>query len=145
MRIGTFVEYKGYTGSIEYSPEDKIHYGSLLYIKDFINYEANTVEDLFDEFHKAVDDYLSMCESIQKQPDIPSPINVRKVQHYADSKGIWCYYDGEENNPCGCGSNCYHYEYDGEKIYGVCNACKTDIYEMKPEYVEEKLKQGVWK
>ena len=50
-----------------------------------------------------------------------------------------------ENNPCGCGSNCYHDEYDGKKIYGVCNACDTDIYELKDEYVEEKLKEGIWK
>lgn len=76
MKIGTFVEYKGYTGSIEYSTEDKIHYGSLLDIKDFINYEADTIKELFDEFHKAVDDYLTMCESIQKCPDIPVSKNI---------------------------------------------------------------------
>lgn len=69
----------------------------------------------------------------------------RVEQCYEDSGNVWCYYDGEHGNPCGCGSNCYHYEYDGENIYGVCNGCQTDIYEMKPEYVEEKLKQGIWK
>lgn len=71
MRIGTFVEYNGYTGSIEYSPEDGIYHGCLIDIKDFVNYEANAVENLFDEFHKAVDDYLLLCEDLHKQPEIP--------------------------------------------------------------------------
>lgn len=101
MKIGTFVEYKGYAGSIEYSTEDKIYYGSLLDIRDFISYEADTIEELFEEFHKTVDDYLSMCESVQKQPNIPASKNIRKVQRHADSKNIWCYYDGEHRNPCG--------------------------------------------
>lgn len=84
------------------------------------------------------------CQFVQKESSILLPFRARKIQCYDESKDIWCYYDGKNRNPCGCGSNCYHYEYDGEKIYGVCNACKADIYEMKPEYVEEKLKQGVW-
>lgn len=69
----------------------------------------------------------------------------RVKQYYVDSENVWSYFDGERRNPCGCGSNCYHYEYDGEKIYEVCNACKTDLYEMKSEYVEEELERGVWK
>lgn len=71
----------------------------------------------------------------------------RKTQYYDKPQDdtIWCYFVKGVSNPCGCGSNCYHYEYNGEKIYGVCNACKTDIYEVKIEYIKEKLKQGVWK
>jgi hypothetical protein len=69
----------------------------------------------------------------------------RLTQCYEDNGNIWCYYS-EENNPCGCGSNCYHYEYDkmNNKIYGVCNACGTDIYEMKEEYMNEELNIGQW-
>ncbi len=70
----------------------------------------------------------------------------RLTQCYEDSGNMWQYFDGDENNPCGCGSNCYHYEYDriDNKIYGVCNCCGTDIYEMKEEYVDEKLQTGHW-
>ena len=46
MRIGQFVEYKGYIGSIEYKSEDKLHYGSLLNIDDFVNYHEDNVIDL---------------------------------------------------------------------------------------------------
>jgi len=38
-----------------------------------------------------------------------------------------------ERNPCGCGSNCFHQQYDVDEdiTYGVCNACRIDIYTYK--------------
>lgn len=69
----------------------------------------------------------------------------RKIQYYDSGNQYHTYMAGRDRNPCGCGSNCYHLEYDGEKIYGVCNACGIDIYEIKDEYVKEKLDQGIWK
>lgn len=70
----------------------------------------------------------------------------KRLTRCHDSGNIWCYYDSNGNNPCGCGSNCYHYEYDlmKKKIYGVCNACGIDIYEVKEEYTGEKLQTGQW-
>lgn len=68
----------------------------------------------------------------------------RKIQRYPDTKNVWTYYDPEMKNPCNCGSNCYHYEYDGQRVIGVCNACERDIYEVKSEYVQEYLDKGVW-
>lgn len=64
--IGTFKEYKGYTGSIEYDAEDKIHYGQVLFTKKnhLVNYEAENIVELEEEFHKAVDDYLEFCNEI---------------------------------------------------------------------------------
>lgn len=50
-----------------------------------------------------------------------------------------------ERNPCGCGSNCFHYEREGGTVYGVCNACDADIYIMKEEYAPEILSKGVWR
>lgn len=47
MRIGQFVEYKGYVGTIEYSPKDNIYYGHLLNIEDFISYDGSSVEELY--------------------------------------------------------------------------------------------------
>ncbi len=34
-----------------------------------------------------------------------------------------------ERNPCGCGGNVFFVQDDGKKMYGVCSACKRDIYE----------------
>ena len=57
MRIGQFVEYKGYVGSIEYSPEDNIYYGHLLNIEDSISYDGSSVEELYIDYQEAVDFY----------------------------------------------------------------------------------------
>ena len=68
----------------------------------------------------------------------------RKIMCYDDpQKGLWSYLNGRRN-PCGCGSNCFHYEYDGEEVIGVCNGCWKDIYVVKPEYRQEYLKKGRW-
>lgn len=48
-----------------------------------------------------------------------------------------------QRNPCGCGSNLYHQVYNGEHLYGVCNACKRYIYEI--EYDEEYIKNSEWR
>ena len=52
---------------------------------------------------------------------------------------------GKAYNPCGCGSNVYHLEYDEKTIFGVCNVCGKDIYEVKPVYIPQKLNEGIWK
>ena len=65
MQIGQFKEYKGYIGSIEYDTEDNIHYGKLLDIKDLVNYEADNVIDLENQFHKAVDDYIELKKELK--------------------------------------------------------------------------------
>lgn len=66
MRIGQFVEYKGYIGSIEYDPKDNIHYGKLLDIDDLVNYHANNIIDLEKHYHEAVDDYIDLKEQIAR-------------------------------------------------------------------------------
>jgi predicted HicB family RNase H-like nuclease len=70
MRIGQFVEYRGYIGSIEYDLEDKIYYGSLQNIKDSISYHAKYGDDLFQKYHEAVDRYIEARNSIDFGEDI---------------------------------------------------------------------------
>lgn len=60
MRLGRFLEYKGYVGSIEYDLEDKIYFGSLLNIKDFIGYHALYGDELLKNYHDAVDKYIEI-------------------------------------------------------------------------------------
>lgn len=70
----------------------------------------------------------------------------RKIQYCED--GVLCHSyvldGGKTYNPCGSGSNVYHLEYDGKTIFGVCNACGKDIYEVKPVYIPQKLNEGIW-
>ena len=52
------IQYKGYIGSIEFSEEDRIFYGKVLGIRSLISYEGENANDLLNDFHNAVDDYL---------------------------------------------------------------------------------------
>lgn len=73
------LEYKGYTGSIEYSPEDSLLYGKVLGIQGLISYEGETGGDLEKDFHEAIDTYLTDCKSNGTEPDKPfkGSFNVR--------------------------------------------------------------------
>lgn len=65
---GTIVlHYKGYSAKPEYSAEDYVFYGTVLEISDLVDFQAETVEDLEEAFHEAVDDYLEFCKEIGKE------------------------------------------------------------------------------
>lgn len=66
MKIGQFVEYRGYIGSIEYDQEDKLYYGKLLNTRDFVNYHADNIMSLEGHYHEAVDDYIKVKKEIGK-------------------------------------------------------------------------------
>ena len=55
------MNYKGYTGSVEFSKADGIFYGKVQEIRSLISYEGANVKELEEEFHGAVDDYLALC------------------------------------------------------------------------------------
>lgn len=66
-----YLEYKGYTGSIEYSPQDSLHYGSVLGIIGLISYEGETGKHLEEDFRESVDAYLADCKEEGKSPEKP--------------------------------------------------------------------------
>lgn len=70
MKIGTFTEYKGYIGSIEFSVEDNQHHGSVQNISDLVNYGADTIEELFEQYHNAVDSYIDLRKKIYKENNL---------------------------------------------------------------------------
>lgn len=75
-----YLKYKGYTGSVEYSEEDKCLFGKVQGLsKDSITYEGSTVEELTDDFESAIDEYLQLCEEKGIQPRKPysGVLNVR--------------------------------------------------------------------
>ncbi len=55
------MEYKGYVGSVEFSEADLILFGKVQGIRSLISYEGTTVSELIQDFHDAIDDYLSHC------------------------------------------------------------------------------------
>jgi len=73
------MEYKGYTGSVEYSDEDGIFFGKVQFIRALISYEGSNAEALRKDFRDGVDDYLAMCKEKNITPEQPfkGSFNVR--------------------------------------------------------------------
>ena len=63
------MEYKGYIGSVEFSEEDALFYGKVQGIRALISYEGETARKLIKSFHSAVDEYLSVCEANNQEPE----------------------------------------------------------------------------
>ena len=60
--MNNIMEYKGYTGSVEFSEKDGVFYGKVQGIRSLISYEGTTAAELVSDFHASVDDYLAACE-----------------------------------------------------------------------------------
>ena len=73
------LDYKGYTGSIEYSKEDDLLYGKALGIQGLISYEGATGYELEADFIEAIDNYLAECKLGGVDPEKPfkGSFNVR--------------------------------------------------------------------
>lgn len=63
------IEYKGYVGSVEFSEKDSVFFGQIMGIRGLISYEGTTAEELINDFHGAVDDYLELCRAQGVEPE----------------------------------------------------------------------------
>lgn len=85
------MDYKGYTGSVEFSPEDRLFFGKVQGVQALISYEGATADELILDFQGAVDDYLSLCEAQGKAPEKPykGNFNVRISPELHRRAAIW--------------------------------------------------------
>lgn len=67
--MNTILEYKGYHAKVEYDSQDRVLYGKIEDINDYVNFESNDLCDVENEFRNAIDDYLSFCEEVGKAPE----------------------------------------------------------------------------
>ena len=65
------LNYKGYTGSIEYSKEDDLLFGKVLGVKGLISYEGKTGNELENDFIEAIEEYLATCKHEDIAPEKP--------------------------------------------------------------------------
>jgi len=61
--------YKGYQARVDFDADDGIFVGRIAGIDDNVGFHAESVRDLRDAFHEAVDDYLETCAKIGKAPE----------------------------------------------------------------------------
>ncbi|MBD5178609.1 MAG: type II toxin-antitoxin system HicB family antitoxin [Bacteroides sp.] len=66
------LKYKGYQGSVEFSPADNCFYGKVLGLKGtLISYEGTTVDGIRQDFEEAVDYYIESCRRRGIEPAKP--------------------------------------------------------------------------
>lgn len=63
------MKYNGFYGSVEFSNDDNIFFGRIVSINDRILFEGDSVVNLRESFHEAVDDYVEICANMGKSPE----------------------------------------------------------------------------
>jgi predicted HicB family RNase H-like nuclease len=73
------IEYKGFTGAIEFDPELRLFTGHVVDLRDEIYFEGDSVEALEASMKRAVDHYLDVCRERGEDPERPfsGKLNVR--------------------------------------------------------------------
>ena len=92
------LEYKGYTGTVEFSKEDDCLFGKVKGMgKDLIVYEGRTIDELREDFQQGIDDYISGCyaEGITPRKPYSGRLSLRlpqdlhgRIAAYAESIGV---------------------------------------------------------
>ena len=88
------LHYKDYIGNVCFSEEDEIFHGKVIGISDSISFEGESVKDLIEDFHNAINEYLEFCENNDKQPEKSSfsiklsPDLYNMATIYAGQKGL---------------------------------------------------------
>jgi predicted HicB family RNase H-like nuclease len=74
--MSSFLKYKNYLGTVEYSEEDNLLCGEVVGIKDLIMYHGHSLEDLKRDFEESLDFYLETCAAEGFEPNKTSYVNV---------------------------------------------------------------------
>ena len=56
------LEYKGYKASVIYDEQNKIYTGMVNNFKDVITFSGLSEDELEEEFHKSVENYIEWCK-----------------------------------------------------------------------------------
>ena len=67
--MGNYLKHKNYFGSVAFNAEDNILYGRIIGINDLVTYEAESAGELKSAFIDAIEDYLEICKSLEKEPN----------------------------------------------------------------------------
>ena len=79
MKTNNCMQYKGYSGSIDFSEEDGVFHGKVIGIKSLLSFEGDSVSMIKEDFQNAVDEYLDFCTENGYEPEKPfkGSFNVR--------------------------------------------------------------------
>lgn len=71
------LEYKGYSGEVEFDAEAKIFHGTVIGLKDVITFQGTTVRELEKAFKDSINDYVDWCKERGEKPEKPYSGNIR--------------------------------------------------------------------
>ena len=73
------IESNGFIGSVHYSDEDQVFYGKIEGVNDLVTFEGTSVKELKEAFKEAVEDYIELCEELEKDPhkSFKGSLNIR--------------------------------------------------------------------
>ncbi len=63
------LEYKGYSGHVEFDSQAGVFHGEVLGTRDVITFQGTSVAALETAFRDSVDDYLEFCAQRNEEPD----------------------------------------------------------------------------
>ena len=69
------LKYKDYIGSVEYSKEEGMYFGTIQGIKPIVLYDGKTIEELEETFRESVDDFIGYYLEIGEE----APISYREL------------------------------------------------------------------
>jgi len=94
------IDYRGYTGVIEFDPELRVFTGHVIDLRDEIYFEGDSVEALEASMHRAVDHYLEVCEQRGEEPERPfsGKLNLRLGSDLHRAAAVAAAAEGESLN-----------------------------------------------
>ena len=65
------LEYKGYTGRIEFDQDAGVLHGDVIDLRDVVTFQGTSIDEIEEAFRDSVDDYLDFCIELGETPDRP--------------------------------------------------------------------------
>ncbi|HSU15133.1 type II toxin-antitoxin system HicB family antitoxin [Longimicrobium sp.] len=65
------MNYRGYTARYDIDEDDRVLVGRIDGIRDVVTFEGDTFNQLEEEFHRSVDEYIRYCREQGAEPERP--------------------------------------------------------------------------
>ena len=65
------MEYRGYTGIVEFDPSIDMFHGRVIGLQDVVTFEGRSVDELRAAMAESVEDYLELCAEAGREPERP--------------------------------------------------------------------------